>query len=83
MAVIDDSSSYGAGLADAVRSALVTSGGVDVFDGHVTATGTDDSLVVERVVAAKADAVFFGGYAGPASRLLKRSCGRRGMPVTS
>ncbi len=84
VAVVDDSSSYGVGLADAVRSALATVGGVDVFDGHVTATGTNDSLVVERVVAAKAGAVFLGGASGPASRLVAqlRSAGYQGDFLT-
>jgi branched-chain amino acid transport system substrate-binding protein len=89
VAVVDDSSPDGVGLADAVRTALVTSGGVDVFDGHVAAAaGTSDSRavarVVARVVAAKAGAVFFGGYSGPASRLVAqlRSAGYDGDFLT-
>jgi branched-chain amino acid transport system substrate-binding protein len=80
VAVIDDSSTYGAGLANAARATLKTNGGIDTLDEHVNPVGGDFGSTVDKVVAAKPSAVFFGGYYPAAGRLVKqlRSAGYKG-----
>jgi branched-chain amino acid transport system substrate-binding protein len=70
--VIDDSSTYGEGLATAVRATIKTNGGSDAGDDHVLATGADYGSTVNKVVASKASAVFFGGYYDAAGRLINQ-----------
>jgi branched-chain amino acid transport system substrate-binding protein len=79
--VIDDSSTYGEGLADAVRATLKTNGGTDAGDDHISPTGADYGSTVNKVVASKASAVFFGGYYDAAGRLVNqlRSAGYKGV----
>jgi branched-chain amino acid transport system substrate-binding protein len=72
VAVIDDASSYGQGLADFVRSQLKTDGATDAVDDHVDPNGQDYSSTVNKIVAAKPDAVFYGGYYDAAGRLIKQ-----------
>jgi branched-chain amino acid transport system substrate-binding protein len=81
VAVIDDSSTYGEGLASAVRSTLKTNGGQDVLDDHIDPKGADYGSTVNKVVASKAAAVFFGGYYDAAGRLVNqlRSAGYKGV----
>ncbi|MGH8775650.1 MAG: branched-chain amino acid ABC transporter substrate-binding protein [Jiangellaceae bacterium] len=57
--VVDDSSEYGLGLADIVRSDL---GDLVVGNDAVQAGQTDFSATVTAIRGANADAVFFGGY---------------------
>lgn len=72
VAVIDDSSSYGLGLADFVRSSLKTNGGGDALDDHIDPNAQDYSSTVNKITAAKPSAVFFGGYYDAAGRLAKQ-----------
>lgn len=72
VAVIDDSSSYGQGLADAARATLKTDGGADALDDHIDPAGQDYSSTVNKITAAKPAAVFFGGYYDAAGRLIKQ-----------
>jgi len=71
-AVIDDSSSYGEGLGNAVRDTLKTNGGKDVLDDHIDPKGSDYGATVNKVLAAKPAAVFFGGYYDAAGRLVNQ-----------
>ncbi|MBV9662051.1 MAG: branched-chain amino acid ABC transporter substrate-binding protein [Acidimicrobiales bacterium] len=81
VAVVDDGAAYGKGLADAVRQKLAGAGGTDVLDAQIDATGSDDSSTVNKVVAANAQAVFFGGYYDEAGLLVKqlRAAGFKGV----
>lgn len=72
IAVIDDNSSYGKGLADAFRGELKNAGATDALDDHIDPNGQDYSSTVNKIVAAKPDAVFFGGYYDAAGRMLKQ-----------
>ncbi len=72
VAVIDDSSSYGQGLADYVRSQVKTDGASDALDDHVDPNGQDYSSTINKIVAAKPAAVFYGGYYDAAGRLVKQ-----------
>ncbi|MGH9126351.1 MAG: branched-chain amino acid ABC transporter substrate-binding protein [Acidimicrobiales bacterium] len=73
VAVIDDASSYGKGLADIVRSTL-SSSGVQVYNPGSIDMSNNYPSTVNLVKAANVDAVFFGGYyaqAGPLALQLK------------
>lgn len=72
VAVIDDNSTYGKGLADAVRGQLSSIGGKDVLDDHVDPKGADYGSTVNKIVSSNAQAVFFGGYYDAAGRLIKQ-----------
>jgi branched-chain amino acid transport system substrate-binding protein len=71
VAVIDDASEYGKGLADGVRqklgSAVVVNDSVDP-----KAAAGNYSSTVNKVNAAKADAIFYGGYYADAGKLVKQ-----------
>lgn len=72
VAVIDDSSSYGQGLGDSVRTNVAKAGGSVVLSDHVDPKGADYGATVDKIVAAKPDAVFFGGYYDAAGRLINQ-----------
>ena len=72
IAVIDDNSTYGKGLGDAVRQKLSSIGAKDALDDHVDPKGADYGATVNKIVSANASAVFFGGYYDAAGRLIKQ-----------
>jgi branched-chain amino acid transport system substrate-binding protein len=72
IAVIDDASSYGQGLGDAVRQKVAADGASVVLSDHVDPKAADYGATVNKVVAAHADAVFFGGYYDAAGRLVNQ-----------
>jgi branched-chain amino acid transport system substrate-binding protein len=80
LAVIDDSSTYGEGLATVVRSTVKSNGASDVLDDHIDPNGADYGSTVNKIVASKAAGVFFGGYYDAAGRLINqlRSAGYKG-----
>jgi branched-chain amino acid transport system substrate-binding protein len=69
IAVIDDASEYGKGLADTVRAGL---GAAKVADDTIDPKGSDFSAAVNKVKGAGADAVFYGGYYAEAAKLAKQ-----------
>jgi branched-chain amino acid transport system substrate-binding protein len=72
IAVIDDNSQYGKGIADVVRGD-VGADSITVGDSEsIDPNSQDYSSTVNKVVAAKVDAVFYGGYYAEAGRLLKQ-----------
>ena len=70
VAVIDDNSTYGAGLASYVASTVKSDGASVAVTDHVDPKGSDYGSTVNKIVAANADAVFFGGYYDAAGRLI-------------
>lgn len=81
VAVVDDGSAYGSGLALQVAAQVRTDGGsVDVAD-HIDPSRTDYGPTVRQLVAARPAAVFFGGYYDAAGRLVRqlRSAGYKGV----
>lgn len=70
VAVIDDNSTYGAGLAGYVASTVKSDGANVAVTDHVDPKGSDYGSTVNKIVAANADAVFFGGYYDAAGRLV-------------
>ena len=74
LAVIDDATAYGQGLADAFEAAVRASGGQVVRHEHTNDKAVDFNAVLTTIKAAKPDAIFFGGYdaqAGPMARQIK------------
>ena len=74
LAVIDDATAYGQGLADAFEAAVRASGGQVVKHEHTNDKAVDFNALLTTIKAAKPDAIFFGGYdaqAGPMARQMK------------
>jgi branched-chain amino acid transport system substrate-binding protein len=81
VAVIDDNSTYGAGLASYVNAQIKVDGGSVAVTDHVDPNGADYGSTVNKVVASNATAVFYGGYYDAAGRLIKqlRAAGYKGV----
>ena len=62
VAVVDDRTTYGKGLADGVRDALKAKGDPATVDDSVTQGTKDFSTLISRLKAADVDYVFYGGY---------------------
>ncbi|MBW8481096.1 branched-chain amino acid ABC transporter substrate-binding protein [Actinomadura parmotrematis] len=69
--VINDQSEYGKPLAETVK-ATVTKGGATVTEDAIDPNGSDFSSAVNKAKAAKADAIFFGGYYAAGGKLIKQ-----------
>ncbi len=69
--VIDDKSEYGKPLSDAVKAALEAKGVTPETD-SLDPAESDFSSVVNKVAAAKPEAIFFGGYYAAGGNLLKQ-----------
>jgi branched-chain amino acid transport system substrate-binding protein len=72
VAVIDDQSEYGKGLADAVRKQLATDGVKVAVNDSINPDASSYSSTVNKVKPANVDAVFFGGYYSAAGKLVKQ-----------
>ncbi len=81
VAVLDDSSAAGAARADEVRVILARDGGRDVLDESIPPATVSDAPTVDRIIHARAQAVFFSGSAAAAGRLVEqlRLAGYRGV----
>ena len=75
VAVIDDRSAYGQGLAQEFSNAAKANGLQVVKSEYVSGQATDFTPVLTSIKAARPDAIFFGGYsaqAGPMARQMKQ-----------
>lgn len=72
VAVIDDQSEYGKGLADAVRKQLGTDGVKIAVNDSINPDASSYSSTVNKVKPANVDAIFFGGYYSAAGKLIKQ-----------
>ncbi len=72
VAVIDDQTEYGKGLADAVRKQLATDGVKVAVNDSINPDASSYSSTVNKVKPANVDAVFFGGYYSAAGKLIKQ-----------
>lgn len=72
VAVVDDGSLYGDGIADLVASALPALGGEVVVRRSVDPASRDYTAAVAEAQASGAEAVFFGGNDEPAARLVRQ-----------
>ncbi len=73
VAVIDDKSTYGKGLADLTRAAMNKAGLKEVLDDEITAGEKDYSALVSKMKAANIDVIYFGGYHPEAALIVKQS----------
>ena len=74
LAVIDDATAYGQGLADSFEAAVKASGGEVVKREHTNDKAVDFNTLLTSIKAARPDAIFFGGYdaqAGPMAKQMK------------
>ena len=80
LAVIDDATAYGQGLADEFERAVKASGGQVVKREHTNDKAVEFAPLLTSIKAQNPDAVFFGGYdqqAAPMARQMKAL----GMPI--
>jgi len=73
VAVIDDKSTYGKGLADLTRAAMNKAGMKEVVNDEITAGEKDYSALVSKLKAANVDVIYFGGYHPEAALIIKQS----------
>ena len=73
IAIIDDKSTYGKGLADLTRAALNKAGMKEVLNDEITAGEKDYSALVSKLKAANVDVIYFGGYHPEAALIVKQS----------
>lgn len=72
VAVTDEASEYGKGLADGVRQGLKDAGVNVAVNESIDAAGSDYSSTVNNIKSANVDAVFHGGYYSEAAKLVKQ-----------
>jgi branched-chain amino acid transport system substrate-binding protein len=75
LAIIDDRSAYGQGLADEFEKAAKVAGGQIVKREYTNDKATDFMAILTSIKGAKADAIFFGGadaQAGPMARQIRQ-----------
>jgi branched-chain amino acid transport system substrate-binding protein len=75
LAVIDDATAYGQGLADEFAKAVKASGGQVVKREHTNDKAVDFAAVLTTIKGANPDAIFFGGYdqqAGPMAKQMRQ-----------
>jgi branched-chain amino acid transport system substrate-binding protein len=73
VAVIDDKSTYGKGLADLTRTAMNAAGMKEVMNEEITAGDKDYSALVSKLKSANIDVIYFGGYHPEAALIVKQS----------
>ena len=75
VAVVDDRTAYGQGLADEFAKAVTAKGGTVVKRVFTTNTATDFNAILTAIKGAQPDVVFYGGMdaqAGPMAKQMKR-----------
>ncbi|WP_028535100.1 branched-chain amino acid ABC transporter substrate-binding protein [Paludibacterium yongneupense] len=75
IAIIDDRTAYGQGLADEFEKAVKAKGGTVVKREFTTNTATDFNAILTSIKSARPDAVFYGGMdaqAGPLTKQMDR-----------
>ena len=72
LAVIDDATAYGQGLADEFAKAVKASGGEVVKREHTNDKAVDFAAVLTAIKATKPEAIFFGGYDQQAAPIIKQ-----------
>jgi branched-chain amino acid transport system substrate-binding protein len=72
VAVVDDKSSYGAGLATEFKKSLAAKGITPVLTEAITAGEKDYGALVSRLKQTKADILYFGGYKTEAGLIVRQ-----------
>lgn len=78
VAILDDKSAYGKGLADETRKAMNAAGLTEVLNESINAGEKDYSAVVSKLKDAGVEAVYLGGY-HPEAGLLLKQMGEQGL----
>ena len=78
IAIVDDKSAYGKGLADETRKALNGGGVQEVMNESINAGEQDYNALVSKIKAAGIDVVYLGGY-HPEAGLIKRQMAEQGL----
>ncbi len=73
VAIVDDKSAYGKGLADLTKAAMNAAGLNEVVHESITAGEQDYTALVSKLKAAKVDVIYFGGYHPEAALIVKQS----------
>lgn len=81
IAVVDDKSTYGKGLADQFKKALNEKGVTEVLHESITAGEKDYSPLVSKLKQAGADILYFGGYKTEGG-LIVRQMREQGLKTT-
>jgi branched-chain amino acid transport system substrate-binding protein len=81
IAILDDNSAYGKGLADETRKNLNADGVKEAMDEHYTAGEHDYSALVSRMKQAGIQVVYIGGY-HTETGLIARQAKEQGMNIT-
>jgi branched-chain amino acid transport system substrate-binding protein len=72
IAVVDDKSQYGQGLANEFKKELAAKGVTPVLSQAITAGEKDYSALVSRLKQVKADVLYFGGYKTEAGLIVRQ-----------
>ena len=73
IAIVDDKSAYGRGIADETRKALNAAGIKEVIDESIAAGDQDFTALVSKLKQAKVEAIFFGGYQKEAALIVRQA----------
>mgnify|MGYP005816908431 CR=1 FL=1 len=72
VAILNDKTSYGKGLAEQTKKAMNAAGKMEVFNDTITAGEKDYSAVVTKLKEAKIDLVYLGGYHTEAGYIIRQ-----------
>ncbi len=72
IAILDDKTAYGKGLAQETKKAMNAAGKMEVFADTITAGEKDYNTVVTKLKEAKIDVVFLGGYHTEAGLIIRQ-----------
>ena len=72
VAILDDKTAYGKGLAEETKKAMNAAGKMEVFVDTITAGEKDYNTVVTKLKEAKIDVVFLGGYHTEAGLIIRQ-----------
>ena len=78
VAIVDDKSAYGKGLADETRKAMNAAGLTEAISESINAGEKDYSALVSKLKDAGVEAVYFGGY-HPEAGLILKQMGEQGL----
>jgi branched-chain amino acid transport system substrate-binding protein len=73
VAIIDDKSTYGKGLADETRKAMNAAGLKEAINEEITAGDKDFSALISKLKQAGVAAIYFGGYQTEAGLLVRQA----------
>jgi len=80
VALLNDKTAYGKGVADAVKASMNANGMTEVFNEAINAGEKDYNAVVTKLKEAKADVLYFGGY-HPEAGLILRQAAEQGVKL--